>query len=392
MVLSKKRRSLSVQALVLACLFLTTSIGSAEVAAADGALGDSAAAGEDLAGAYWTAPTPGLTPRTDPWPTPDSVLARLQAYGVSPILEPGYTDPVYEANAHLDGAGTPMAALMIHDTGTSVPAPLLRQAHSLPWIMSGVKNSSGQTVRACQFYIDRLGLVYIVYLGRTWHAGVGDSMFGVPADRMNAYSMGIEIESQGGGVQDLTPEQIGSASKVAAAALDAGGLGTDRAINHKDYAGRKQGKVDSAYDIEWWRTQIAAVRAGDVPPLSPGGVGTPAPVAAVAAVASVAPVAPVSANPKEVSLGALKYGVRSEYVARYQGALRRYARSIGIRASVYNPSRVTGLYGSQTRALTRVTLKRLAAKSSTWRRGWKTNPHSVPGVALLRKIGLRPIA
>ena len=71
-------------------------------------------------------------------------------------------------------------------------------------------------------------------------------MFGIPANKMNGYSYGIEIESQGDSVQDLTPEQITAASKVAAAALEASQLPIDRQIDHKLYAGRVQGKVDTA--------------------------------------------------------------------------------------------------------------------------------------------------
>ncbi|MEI6620729.1 MAG: N-acetylmuramoyl-L-alanine amidase [Actinomycetes bacterium] len=363
---------------------LTGSMINAPVARAESELpaavaGDVGGPSQDLAGPYWTAQQPTITTRTDPWPSQAAVVSRLRAYGLDPILEPGYDDPVYEANANLTGQNTPMAAFMLHDTGTNVPANQLLQAHSLPWILTGNKSSAGKTVRAGHFYVDRLGLVYVVYLGRTWHAGVGDSMFGVPADRMNGYSMGVEIESHGGGVQDLTPAQILAASKVAAAALDVAGLGTERAINHKDYAGRKQGKVDTAYDIGWWRAQIAAVRSGGVPALAPGGLGSPPTVAVV------------SADPKAVSLAAAKPGAAGAYVARYQRALRAYARKLGIRVKTYNPSGITGNFGSETRLLTRVTFKALAVRSRAWRVLWNTTPRNVPNPQLLRKIGLHVI-
>ncbi|MEI8081568.1 MAG: N-acetylmuramoyl-L-alanine amidase [Actinomycetes bacterium] len=342
-------------------------------------VGDVDTTPQDIAGAYWTAQPLTSTVRTDPWPSQEAVVSRLRSYGIDPILEPGYNDPVYEANANLAGQNTPMAAFMLHDTGTNVPASQLLQAHSLPWILTGNKSSAGKTVRAGHFYIDRLGLVYVVYLGRTWHAGVGDSMFGVPADRMNGYSMGVEIESHGGGVQDLTPAQILSASKVAAAALDVAGLGTERAINHKDYAGRKQGKVDTAYDIGWWRAQISAVRAGGLPSPAPGGLGGSAGIASV------------SANPADVSVAAVRVGASGVYVLRYQRALRAYARRLGIKVSRYNPSGATGNFGSETRALTRVTLKTLASRSKAWRTSWNTRSRNVPSPQFLRKIGLHAI-
>lgn len=361
-------------AALVAVSVLGGTIASAS-AATDSNNGDFGESPADLAGPYWNAPDRATSNRaSDPWPSATRVLDRLRAYGVKPILEAGYNDPVYESNAKLAGSGTTMQAVMMHDTGTSVPASRLKVTHSLPWILRGVKSSAGKTVRACHFYVDRAGGVHIVYLRRTWHAGSGDSMFGVPADRMNGYSMGIEIESQGGGVKDLTSSQISSASKVAAAALDAAGLPTSRAINHKDYAGRKQGKVDTAWSAGWWRTKIDAVRTG------------------TSAATVTQPVAvKVSSNPRHVSLSATRPGTTNTYVRRYQKGLRTLGHKRHVKVKRANPHGATGYYGTETKRLTRAVLKDLTRKNRHWTRYWQKQSHTRPTTALIRRLNLIPI-
>jgi hypothetical protein len=334
--------------------------------------------GQAIAGDYWNAPITA-SPRawtTNPWPASSAVVAQLRAHGLNPILVPGYNDPTYERNAFLAGSGTSVNAVMMHDTGTSVPASRLNNTHSLNWITYGVKNSKGQTVRASHFYVARDGSVYVVYLGRTWHAGAGDPMFGVPANRMNGYSYGIEIESQGGGVKDLTGAQFTAASKVAAAALEVSGLGTDRIINHKTYAGRVQGKVDTSYPRSMWQGMIGAEMGIAAAPGAPP-----------------APVAPVSPNPAHISMALMKAGASGEYVRRYQKALRAYGKKrLRMNVNKFNPSKVTGYYGSETNKLTRKVKKELARSSTKWTRVWNNNPRAVPNKAFIKKIGKTPIS
>ncbi|MFT6564449.1 MAG: hypothetical protein ACJAY5_001205 [Actinomycetes bacterium] len=330
--------------------------------------------GQAIAGAYWDAPMQ-VQPRAwteRPWPASSDVLAQLRAHGLDIILVEGYDDPKYERHAFLENSGSSVNAVMMHDTGTSVPASRLNNTHSLNWITYGVKNSKGKTVRACHFYVARDGSVYVVYLGRTWHAGAGDSMFGVPANRMNGYSYGIEIESQGGGTKDLTSAQKASASKVAAAALEVSGLGIDRIINHKTYAGRVQGKVDTAYSKTMWQDRIAAEMGIAVAPPAP------------------APV--VSPNRKHISMGAMTAGTSSVYVQRYQGALRRHAKKrLKIKVKNINPSKATGYYGVETKQLTRTVKKKLSRSSKKWQRIWNNQPRGTPNKALVKKIGKTPI-
>ncbi len=352
-----------------------TGLSAANAAAPAGA-GHFGEDGQAIAGAYWDAPQE-IQPSNraaDPWPDPAVVVAQLRAHGLNPILVEGYDDPKYERNAFLDGSGTSVNAVMMHDTGTSVPASRLNNTHSLSWITYGVKNSKGKTVRACHFYVARDGSVYVVYLGRTWHAGAGDSMYGIPSNKMNGYSYGIEIESQGGGVKDLTSAQFTAASKVAAAALEASSLGTDRIINHKTYAGRVQGKVDTAYGKSMWRGLIGEQM----------GVAVSAPGSTES----------VSPKKKHVSMAAMVAGSSGEYVRRYQKALRKYGKKKLSTSKVnkFNPSKATGYYGSETKKLTRKVKKKLAKSSTKWKKIWNNKPRAVPNKAFIKKIGKTPIS
>lgn len=353
--------------------------------ATDPGAGDFAETGRAIAGDFWDpqtqhAPTSRAL-STRAWPSAASMITRLKARGVTPNLIAGYNDPVWEQHAFLDDAGTSVNAVMMHDTGTSVPASRLRNTHSLDWIVNGVKNSRGQTVRACHLYVARNGDVYVVYARRTWHAGAGDSMFGIPSNRMNGYSYGIEIESQGGGIQDLTAAQITSASRVAAALLDISGLGIDRVINHKDYAGRVQGKVDTAYPASFWRTRIAAVinSTGGSPTPSPTPTPTPSPT----------PQSNALSNPLAISLSQAKPGMQNTSVQRYQVALRAFAKSRKLPVNRINRSGPTGYYGNETQSLTIATYNWLRGRIPAWRR--VPTGTAYPVAALIRKIGRVPV-
>lgn len=376
--------------LALTLAAATVSVSPAVQASAEPGPGPARAhSPRDIAGPDWNPPArPRHLSGTDHWPAAQTVLSRLTAYGIAPVLIPGYDDPVYERNAHLDGTGTPVSAVVMHDTGTSIPAPLLRPDHSLNYIVKGVRNSSHQVVRACQLYVDRNGAVYVIYLRRTWHAGRGDAMFGVPTSKMNGYSYGIEIESQGDSVQDLTAPQISMASKIAAALLDVAQLPTERAINHKDYAGRLQGKVDTAYDIGIWRSLINTERAAVGSPFA--GPVTPIPVPSTSpALPAPQPTAPPAPQLRsgEVSLSQLRYGQKNESVSRYQASLRNLARKQRLTVKRLNPNGVTGFYGTETKRLTAAVLAKLARFNSSWR----AIPATAPTRRLVNKAGLHTV-
>jgi hypothetical protein len=90
---------------------------------------------------------------------------------------------------------------------------------------------------------------------------------------------------------------------------------------------------------------------------------------------------------------ALVWGTFSEYVARYQKALRRYAKKrLNIKVNKYNPSKATGYYGGETGSLTRKSKKKLKRFSPKFQRNWNNKPRRTPTKALVRKIGKKPIS
>lgn len=194
------------------------------------------------------------------WPRPRQIRRALRRYGIKARLCPGWKDRRLESHAGYRGSSSHVRAFVMHDTGTGIPAPLLRTRHSLHYMLYSIVNDAGQPVRAAHFYVDRDGQVWIMTAWRTWHAGRGKAMFGLAPDTLNQWSMGVEIESHGGGVQDLTRRQVDAAARLAAAICDLCDLPTDHVINHKTYAGQAQGKVDTAYSDTFWRDRVRALR------------------------------------------------------------------------------------------------------------------------------------
>lgn len=361
---------------------------------------------QDMAGPFYspeTAPKAPMTRSTDQWPAPAKFITALKKYGISGsklVLEKNYDKQGPENNANLAGYTGKMQAFMFHDTGTSVPASRLQQKHSLNWIMTGNKSSQGNTVRACHFYVDRKGIVHVVYLGRTWHAGGGVSMWNgaVPKNQMNAYSMGVEIESQGGGVWDLTSAQVDSAARVGAAAMEVANLPLSRAINHKTYAGREadpgrdsntnvQGKVDTVQSAAWWRSKVKAIYNGSGTSSTPTSTAKPA----------VAAKLPTS---KSISMRDMRNAVRSESVRRYQVGIRKYLNKklkvSGKTLRKWNPSGVTGYYGAETRRLTRMAVLRIGktrtSKARSWMNLYLARKANYPTKALIKRTGYTPVA
>lgn len=410
MQLTKPVRSVVVGVSVMTMFAAPLAVGSvayasnaAPAAAAHGPHGGDSA--KDLAGPFYDQPVPAKrSGAADQWPAPSKFISALNKYGISGsklVLEKDYAAQGPENNARLDWATGKMQAFLFHDTGTSVPASRLNQKHSLNWIMNGNKSSLGKTVRACHFYVDRAGIVHVIYLGRTWHAGTSVSMYkgAVPKNQMNAYSMGVEIESQGGGVWDLTSAQVDSAARVGAAALEAAGLPVSRAINHKTSGGREndpgrddggatnpQGKVDTVQSASWWRAKVNAIYATK----GAGGGTNPAPVK---------PAAPVLPTAKSISMSDMKNGVRSTSVARYQKALRTYlTKTLKVKSKSlrkWNPAGATGYYGAETRRLTRVAFKRIgtskAKTAKSWLAKYKAKKADYPTSSLIKRTGYTPV-
>lgn len=123
-----------------------------------------------------------------------------------------------------------------------------------------------------QLGLARDGTWIVIAAGQAWHAGTGSASF-VPRGRGNTHLIGVEAESTGVR-DDWTVAQRAGYPRGVAAVLRAFGLGSYRAIGHKEWApGRK---IDPAFwDMNEFRAQVA--RAMRTP-------GPPAPTAPVDAV------------------------------------------------------------------------------------------------------------
>lgn len=99
----------------------------------------------------------------------------------------------------------------------------------------------------------RDGTWITIAAGQAWHAGTG-SVAWCPANQGNSHLIGIEAESTGRG--DWTDEQLESYPRGVAALLFHLGLGSSRAIAHREWA--PQRKIDPAgIDMNHFRAQVA---------------------------------------------------------------------------------------------------------------------------------------
>ena len=119
------------------------------------------------------------------------------------------------------------------------------------------------------------GIVTIVAAGVCWHAGKGSYPW-LPNNRANWHMIGIEcayptiIDRNAKGVPIYDPHerwpdaQILSMRDTCAALALRLGVGADRVIGHKEYAGVAQGKIDPGnMDMTWFRGEVAkAMRSG----------------------------------------------------------------------------------------------------------------------------------
>lgn len=134
-----------------------------------------------------------------------------------------------------------------------------------------------------QLHIAQDGTVSVVAAGVCWHAGMG-SYIGIPTDLANYHLIGIECAWPRD--TSITPatqtrerwpdEQIVAMRDTVAAILSKLGVGANRVIAHKEWAGRSQGKWDPGnLDMNWFRAEVSKAQRGEfrgtapVPPPPP---------------------------------------------------------------------------------------------------------------------------
>lgn len=134
-----------------------------------------------------------------------------------------------------------------------------------------------------QLHIAQDGTVSIVAGGVCWHAGMG-SYPGIPTDLANHHTIGIECAwprdtsiTPATQTRERWPDaQIIAMRDTVAAILSKLGVGANRVIGHKEWAGRSQGKWDPGHlDMNWFRAEVSKAQRGEfrvtdpVPPTSP---------------------------------------------------------------------------------------------------------------------------
>lgn len=109
---------------------------------------------------------------------------------------------------------------------------------------------------ASQIYLGRDGKATICGVGIAHHAGAG-SWPGLPTNNANPVTIGIEAENSG--TEGWSSAQYWAYVKICAAICRKLGVGSDRVIAHKEWAGPAQGKWDpGALDMNKFRADIAA--------------------------------------------------------------------------------------------------------------------------------------
>ena len=199
--------------------------------------------------------------------SPAQLKRQLRRAGLNVSYEPGWdvasNDPF--------GVSPSLGVIMHHTAngGATGDHP------SLYWMM----HNQYAPVRAAHFLVGRSGKIMCVAARGAYHAGAGGPVkvdgHHIPYNQGNKYLVGIEIESEGTSksttaridqVDGYTPEQIESASKLAAALCDLMGLSHRGVITHAAWTnGEFDGnprlptygrKNDTLLGVGFWRRRV----------------------------------------------------------------------------------------------------------------------------------------
>lgn len=194
------------------------------------------------------------------------------------------------------------------------------------------------------FHIAPDGIVTFVAVGVCWHAGVGSYPW-LPTNMANWHMIGVECAwpfntslGPATAYQERWPDaQFESMLDLAAVLTRHLGVGSDRDIGHKDYAGRAQGKWDpgnwDTKQFQWWTRERIDIISGR-------GLPAPAPVVEVPTSPPANPPLPAPDNTAHVLI---HLGMSGLLVTKLQTRLQRnYSRLV-----------VDGVFGPATEAAVR---------------------------------------
>lgn len=166
------------------------------------------------------------------WLDPDTLVDQLDFYlDITPIVAINATDPNYERNAfqgNLYRHRNTVKAVVIHETGMPNTTATNHKDKSLTHILFGTKHEgSNLNYRAYNAYIDKACQVYVTFFYPTCHITHSPQLWDIPPDELAQYSIGIALE----GHNDITEQQVDTASKVCAAVMDVVKLEDNRIVS-----------------------------------------------------------------------------------------------------------------------------------------------------------------
>lgn len=161
----------------------------------------------------------------------------ISSAGITATYAPKWKDPSIAGN----GTWTPKYVMLHHTAGTN-SSGIIEQGHD-----------GYPGIPRAHFLVNKDGSIRVFSERMTYHAGKGNGINEVPADAMNDFSFGIEVESLGT-QQDFTDAQTKTVVKLTAGLLKSMGVGAENVLNHKTWS--STGKNDTLYSDDYWRNLI----------------------------------------------------------------------------------------------------------------------------------------
>lgn len=151
------------------------------------------------------------------------------------------------------GPMTEVDSIVCHHTATSAKAA--GDYPSLTIVRDGRSDLPGPLA---QLGLGRSGTVYVIAAGLAYHAGV---VYRTSQD--NAHAIGIEAEHDG--VSPWPAAQVDAYARLVAALVDGYDLEVPAVLGHKEVAKPQGRKSDPNFDMDDFRTRVAAVLAKSAP-------------------------------------------------------------------------------------------------------------------------------